>query len=97
MIREDFLQQNAFHEVDTYCPLTKQTKMLDTILSYYTESQKALDAGIYLRELLALPVREQISRMKYVDNNRLGGIDEIKPELQGQIDELISKGGIPNA
>lgn len=97
MIREDFLQQNAFHEVDTYCPLTKQTKMLDTILSFYTESQKALDAGIYLRELLALPVREQISRMKYVDNNRLGGIDEIKPELQGQIDELISKGGIPNA
>lgn len=97
MIREDFLQQNAFHEVDTYCPLNKQVRMLDTILDFYTESQRALDSGIYLRELLALPVREKISRMKYIENDHIERFDEIKPEILGQIDELISKGGVPNA
>ncbi|NLY20725.1 MAG: V-type ATP synthase subunit A [Tissierellia bacterium] len=96
-LREDFLQQNAFHDVDTYCPLEKQNKMIRTILYFYDYSVKALDQGIYLNEILDLPVAEKISRAKYVDNENKDEIDEISIEIKEQIDKLISKGGILNA
>ena len=95
MLREDFLQQNSFHEVDTYCPLDKQIVMLKSILEFYHESLKALDKRVYLSEIKNLPVRERIARMKYIENEvAVDEINEIRQEIINEITQLIDKGGI---
>ncbi|NFD29377.1 V-type ATP synthase subunit A [Clostridium botulinum] len=96
-LREDYLQQNAFHEVDTYASLEKQYKMLKLVLFFYDETQRALNAGIYLKELLDLEVRDKIARAKYISEENIKNIDAIFNELSEVIDQLISKGGIMNA
>ncbi|AJD28033.1 V-type ATP synthase subunit A [Clostridium botulinum] len=96
-LREDYLQQNAFHEVDTYASLEKQYKMLKLVLFFYDEAERALNAGIYLKELLDLEVRDKIARAKYVSEENIKNIDAIFNELSEVIDQLISKGGIMNA
>lgn len=65
-IREDFLQQNAYHEVDTYCPLEKQFIMMKVILEFHKHTLEALKKGKKVSKLFTLPVKERISRMKYV-------------------------------
>ena len=96
-IREDFLQQNAFHEVDTYCSLEKQIKMMKLILEFYDEAQRALDAKIYLNEVLQLPVREDIARSKNIPEENLDKFEEIEQKLHEEVDALIEKGGIRHA
>ncbi len=96
-IREDFLQQHAFHEVDTFCSLDKQNKMLKLILDFYEQGKRALKAGIYMREIADIPVREEIARMKYIPEDEISKIDEIQKELRENIDNLVSKGGILDA
>ena len=96
-IREDYLQQNAFHEVDTVCSLQKQNKMLKLMLSFYDEGIKALEQGVYLKDIENLDVRNKISRAKYIREEDIEEIDEIGTELKKAIDNLISKGGILDA
>ncbi|MBU5592817.1 V-type ATP synthase subunit A [Clostridium sp. MSJ-4] len=96
-LREDYLQQNAFHEVDTYASLPKQYKMLKLVLQFYFESVKALEAGIYLKELLSLEVRDKIARSKYIPESEINRIDEISKELSSAIENLISQGGVLDA
>jgi V/A-type H+-transporting ATPase subunit A len=96
-LREDYLHQNAFHEVDTYTSLNKQYKMLKLILEFYHQSQRALDAGVYLSRISNLPVREKIARAKYVSESEINKVDEIFVELKEQIETLISEGGFVNA
>ncbi|SUY47815.1 V-type ATP synthase subunit A [Clostridium putrefaciens] len=96
-LREDYLQQNAFNEVDTYSSLTKQYKMLKLVLQFYHEGEKALEAGIYLKEILDIEVRDRIARSKYIPETDISKIDEISKELSSVIDNLISKGGVANA
>ncbi|GAA0823919.1 V-type ATP synthase subunit A [Clostridium tertium] len=98
-IREDYLQQNAFHEVDTYASLDKQYKMLKLILLFRKEAERALKAGIYLNEILGLSeVRDKIARSKYIHEDNINKIDEIEVELKAAIDALINeKGGVLNA
>lgn len=88
-LREDFLQQNSFHEMDSYASLKKQYKMLDTILCFGDEATKALADGVYLKKLLALPVREKIAKAKYTSEEKLSEIDDIKTEAINEIQELI--------
>lgn len=92
-IREDYLQQNAFQEADTYTSLSKQNKMLDLVLKYFYESERAINNGVYLSELVDLPIREEIARMKYLPEDQSDKIDEISGRLTEIIDELIKKGG----
>ena len=61
-IREDYLHQNAFHEVDTYTSLNKQYKLLRLILEFHKQGQRALEAGAEFSEIVNLPVRERIGR-----------------------------------
>lgn len=96
-IREDFLQQNAFHEQDTYASLAKQNLMLQMVLAFYDEGKRALEGGVYLNEILNLQVRDRIARAKYLSEDKIADIKDIIKELQNSIDELISKGGILNA
>ena len=64
-IREDFLHQNAYDDIDTYTPLPKQYAMMKLILSFYDRSRAALEDGVAVEALVALPVREAIGRFKY--------------------------------
>ena len=96
-IREDYLQQNAFMESDTYTSLEKQDKMLALVLKFYDEGIRGLDNGAYLNEISELAVRERIARAKYLPESELNKIDEISKELTEQIDNLINKGGALNA
>ena len=66
MLREDFLQQNAFDDVDTYCPSEKQYNMLKTILLFQDEAIAAVRRGASIQKIVALPVKEDIAKMKYV-------------------------------
>ena len=93
-IREDFLQQNAFHDVDTFCPLEKQFKMLDTILYFYDKCQEALEKGVYFSEIEKLDVKENIARMKYLPNDDLGKIDAIKDKIDSELKELEEVGDV---
>ncbi len=92
-IREDYLHQNAFHEVDTYSSLDKQYRMMKLILGYYHEALDALDKGVELTDLLNLPVREQIGRSKYIEESALSRFDEIQRNIKKQINSLVSGGG----
>lgn len=92
-IREDYLQQNAFQDVDTFTSLEKQDKMLDLVLKFYRESIRGLEKNVYLNELLQLPVREAIARAKYTEEANIAKLDEISEEITRQVDELINRGG----
>ena len=97
-IREDYLQQNGFHEVDTYTSLKKQYKMLSLISFYRAEAERALDAGVYLNDILAMEdLKDRIARSKYIHEDELDKMDQIFVDLKAAIDDLISKGGVANA
>lgn len=97
-IREDYLQQNGFHEIDTYTSLDKQYKMLKVIIGFKREAERALDNGVYLSEVLALEdIRDRIARSKYVKEDELEKIDQTAEDLKKAIDDLINKGGVQDA
>ena len=87
-IREDYLHQNAFHEVDTYTSLNKQYRMMRLILGFYHEAMAALNRDVELKDLLNLPVREQIGRSKYIEEAHIDRFDEIERNIKKQINGL---------
>ena len=91
-LREDFLQQNAFHETDTFCSLDKQAKMLDLILTFHKESLRALEEGAYVSEISKLAVREKITRAKNIPEDELQRFEDIKQEIKSQITDLVNGG-----
>lgn len=82
-IREDFLHQNSFHEVDTYTSLKKQHMMMVLVNEFFDRATDALKDGASLQKLISMPVREQIGRFKYVTEDKLD--EEFK-----QVDETLS-------
>lgn len=80
-IREDFLHQYAFHEIDTYTSLAKQYCMLKIIMQFYALSQEKLKAGEDFAKIVQLPVRERISRLKYIAENKLQEFEKVEKEL----------------
>jgi V/A-type H+-transporting ATPase subunit A len=91
-IREDFLHQNSFHEVDTYTSLKKQLLMMKLVLAYYEHSNEALSKGCEMNGLLKMAVRERIGRFKYTLEDELDGeFNKISEELNAEIAELIGK------
>ncbi|MGL5649957.1 MAG: V-type ATP synthase subunit A [Clostridium sp.] len=97
-LREDYLQQNAFHEIDTYASLNKQHKMLKLILQFQTEAERALKAGVYLDKVLKMDeIRDKIARAKYISEDNIDQIDEIGTLLTAEMDKLISEGGVLDA
>jgi len=96
-LREDYLQQNAFHEIDTYASLGKQHKMLKLILLFRKEAERALESGVYLNNILNLPIRDKIARSKYIEEDNIDTINNIAEELVVEINRLISEGGVLDA
>ena len=87
-VREDFLHQNAFHEVDTYTSLKKQFKMLQVIITYHHLAEKAIDNGVRYKDILAMPVRENIGRMKYIEEKDIDKIDDILSQINREFEQL---------
>ncbi|MBT9131982.1 V-type ATP synthase subunit A [candidate division NPL-UPA2 bacterium Unc8] len=92
-IREDFLHQNAFHEIDGYTSFAKQYKMLKLIIEFHHERGKAIERGISFDALTSLKVEEEIARAKYIPEKRLGDFDKIEANLVAQVKSLRRKDG----
>lgn len=91
-LREDFLQQNAFHETDAFCPMEKQDLMLDTILYFYDKSLEALSDGANLDELEELEVKEKITRLKLIKDENLEEFDQVKEQIDRECKQAVAKG-----
>ncbi len=97
-IREDYLQQNAFDEVDTFTSREKQYKMLRLILTFYQEGQTALTLGAYLSEIMTgtVSLRDQIARSKYLPEEQIDRLDGLVDEIKGTLKQIVADGGITN-
>lgn len=93
-LREDFLQQVAFHPIDTYTSIKKQYLMLKVVLNYYDECITALKKDVALKDLTSLPVREDIAKAKYIPDKEIEKeIEKINQKLGVEVKELITKTG----
>ena len=93
-IREDYLHQNAFHEVDTFSSLAKQEYMLRLILTFDELAKEALEKNVDVEDILELSVREQIGRAKYIPETEMSKFDEILAEIKSEMRALTDEGGI---
>ncbi len=93
-LREDYLHQNAFHEVDTYASLDKQCRMLKLILEFYRQGNDALDKNVDIEDILELKIKDQIGRAKYIPEDEMGKFDLLEQELKKQMLALSGEGGI---
>lgn len=97
-IREDYLQQNAFDDVDTFTSREKQFKMLNNILTFYSESRKALDLGAYLKEIMegTTDLRDKVARSKYLPEAEIEKLSDIHQSIPIILQEIVAKGGMTN-
>ncbi len=99
-LREDFLHQNAMHEIDTYSSLEKQFNMMDLILTYHHEASAVIakDAiDLDLDKLFSIPAREKIARARYMPEDKINEMEDIKREIKEQIAPLAGEGGEEDA
>ena len=91
-IREDFLQQDSFDEVDTYASLNKQHMLMRLVLAYYDKALDALQLGADINKLAAIPIREDIGRFKYVRENETEvEYERIMDALEEQIAQVLAE------
>ena len=95
-LRQDYLQQNAFDDVDTYTSRNKQFKMLENILYFNEQAQRALQLGAYLDEITkgTVDLRERIARSKYIPEEELTRLDTIKHDIKEMLQRIIETGGV---
>lgn len=92
-IREDYLHQNAFHDVDTYTSLEKQYMLMSLILMFYDKASAALDKGASVERLVSLPSRERIGRFKYTAESEIKtAYEDIVKALESEINEAVKEG-----
>ena len=92
MIREDFLHQNAFHEVDTYTSIQKQFKMLELIYNYHHLANEFLSQGVGIKEILELKAKEKISRAKFIEEAEIHEFDNILSDMNKEFKTLRNEG-----
>ncbi len=90
-LREDYLHQNAFHEVDTYASLVKQYRMLKLIIDCHKQSEEALSAGASLEDVLSISAKERIGRSKYIEEKNIAEFDEIDRQLRTELGALVGR------
>ncbi len=91
-LREDFLHQNAFHEVDTYCSLKKCYLLLRLIMILHEKSEELLRHGVPFREIQGLKAREHIARARYVGEHSLEQMEKIQQEIEKEVQKFMSEG-----
>ncbi|WP_369350867.1 V-type ATP synthase subunit A [Streptococcus hillyeri] len=96
MIREDYLQQNAFDEIDTFTSYAKQSLMLDLISNFEKEARKALELGAYYNEILSgtVALRDRIARAKYVAEKDLDQLEALLLSIPEELKAIVGKGGM---
>lgn len=95
-LRQDYLQQNAFDDVDTYTSRNKQFKMLENILYFDEQAKRALQLGAYLDDITkgTIDLRERIARSKYIPEEELTRLDAIKQDTKALLQKIVETGGI---
>lgn len=96
MIREDFLQQNAFDDVDTYTSREKQYEMLATILNFEDEARAGMELGAYFAEIKkgTAAAREQIAKSKYFPEDQIAKFEVLRNDIKEAVHEVVSEGGM---
>ena len=90
MIREDFLQQNAYHEVDSFCSLEKQYLMAKVILQWYEGAMQAIESGVDVERLERMRIKDALSRMKYVPSEGFRErFEQIQQEMKDEFEEIV--------
>lgn len=93
-IREDYLMQSAFDDIDTYTSLKKQLKMMQLIKAFYELGQRALDQGVAIQQIIDLPVRERIAKAKFIPESEFDARwAEIHHEIVQSFERLMTAGG----
>ena len=99
-LREDFLHQNAMHEIDTYSSLQKQFSMLELILMFHHEADAVVEKAeidLDLEKMFALSVREKIARARYLPEDKIKEMEDTKREIKEQLASLAGEGGDEDA
>lgn len=92
IIREDFLQQNAFHDVDTFCSAKKQYMMLELMLAFYDRALDAVNKGVPAKQIADLDVTEDIARLKYIPEKDFArAVEDVRGKIEEQIKKLLEK------
>ena len=89
-IREDFLHQNAFHEVDTYASIKKQYLMLKAIMKFYDVCQTALQRGVTVKKLKESEIWESVARMRYIPEEKIDQIEKLTKEIEDEIGKIAA-------
>jgi V/A-type H+-transporting ATPase subunit A len=90
-IREDFLHQNAFDNIDTYSSFKKMVLLMELIRLFHEQAKDALENNVSIIDITVLPVRERIARAKFTPENNLDEFDKIKGEIEKSFQELKEK------
>lgn len=95
-VREDYLQQNAFDDVDTFTSFRKQRAMLNNILTFDEEANKALKLGAYLTEIMegTVELRDRLARSKFIAEEQVEKIEGLAQEIKDAMHEILAKGGV---
>ncbi|MDD4840044.1 MAG: V-type ATP synthase subunit A [Clostridia bacterium] len=93
-IREDYLHQNAFHEVDTFTSMEKQALMLKLILTFNSLGKDALEKNVDIEDIIEMDIKDKIGRAKYIPETEIQSFEDIMKELKKQMHSLSSEGGI---
>ena len=93
MIREDFLQQNAFQDEDTYTSFKKQSIMLSNIIEFYHQANDYLNRDhVYIADIMNMESVYLISRMKYVSDEALSTIESLPKTIEAEFEKLVEGG-----
>ena len=90
MIREIFLQQNAFHPVDTFCPMDRQYKLLDTIQKFADKANAALDSGVTMQDIVKLESKDELGKVRF-DEDFEGALKKVIDKMEDEFDSLKSE------
>jgi V/A-type H+-transporting ATPase subunit A len=89
LIREVFLQQNAFHPIDTFCPMTKQFKLLETINEFTNKAQSALDSGVLFQDIMKLESKDEIGKIRFEEDFD-GELQKVMDKMEKEFESLQS-------
>ena len=90
MIREIFLQQNAFHPVDTFCPMDRQYKLLETIQKFADKANAALDSGVTMQDIVKLESKDELGKVRF-DEDFEGALKKVIDKMEDEFDSLKSE------
>jgi len=90
MIREIFLQQNAFHPVDTFCPMDRQYKLLDTIHKFADKANAALDSGVTMQDIVKLESKDELGKVRF-DEDFEGALKKVIDKMEDEFNSLKSE------